>query len=395
MQDAAREAQTDRRGGAAAPEHLILLADDEAPHRRAVERILRHEGDVVSVPSGADALSVLSCRPVSLLIADQRMPGMKGTELLARAARCHPRVVRVLLTAYADVPSLESAVNEGRIHSFLSKPWRAAQLRLTVRRCLEHFDAETERLRLNRRLRDSCRAARNEADHKARLLAVLAHELGTPVHIVLNAAALLSEMELPAVAARWVDAVFRASRRLAMGVAQVHRVASLRRQPLRLRCAEVDLGAIVEQTVADLRRSLSGRELDVSVSLEGALPAIRADRRWLREALWNLLTNAVRCTPDGGRVEVDVARHAGAAVLSVCDNGIGVPVDATTELFEPFSGASGDVLLHASGWLAFGARGLGLGLALTREVAEAHRGRVCVEPREGGGSCFRIKIPLS
>jgi len=373
--------------------HRVLVVDDDDAHRRTVERALAGECSVCGVAGGVAALELLDREPVSLLLTDQRMPGMSGVELLARAAARHPQVVRMLFTAYAEVEMLSEAINAGHVYAFLGKPWQPTELRLAVRRGLQWREAQIERDALNQRLRDACAAAERDAQGKSRLLALLAHELGTPAHIALNASALLAEMELPAAARRWVEPLQRAARWMARGVAQVHRASEDQQRPLRLRAGAIDLGACLEDLVTALRAALGARVLSIGyVREDGAAPALEADPRWLREALWNLLANAVRNTPDGGHIEVRARRAGGCAAIEVTDDGDGIEADRLAAIFEPFANA-GEVHLHGSGWLAYRARGLGLGLALTRRIAAAHGGRVSAESTLGAGARFRLELP--
>src|SRR5438309_1721044 len=169
--------------------YTVLVVDDEPASLRAVTRALADDYRVVTTVTAAEALRRLAAESVAVLVVDQRMPEMTGTELLARSARQHPDVVRVLLTGYTDVETLVDAINAGQVYYYLTKPWEPRTLRLVVRRGVEHYDAEAERRRLLRELEQACSQARREAAQKGRLLAVAAHELGTPLHVLANALA--------------------------------------------------------------------------------------------------------------------------------------------------------------------------------------------------------------
>jgi signal transduction histidine kinase len=103
----------------------------------------------------------------------------------------------------------------------------------------------------------------------------------------------------------------------------------------------------------------------------------------------------VRFTPAGGRVRVSARRDADWAEVTVTDTGIGIAGPQLAEAFEPFSSTGGDLLLHGSGRFAFGARGLGLGLAMVKGIAEAHGGTVRAESRLGVGSRFTLRVPVA
>jgi signal transduction histidine kinase len=374
-------------------EHTVLIVDDEPANGRAVRRALADECRVLAAESGADALALMAREPVALVIADHRMPGMTGAEFLAETVACHPAVIRIVLTGYADVDTAIEAINRGHVYQFMSKPWEARELRQVVRRGLERFDAAAERTRLQRELRAACARARSEAEQQTRLLALTAHELGTPLHILLNALALLREAALPAATASWVDAAERATEWLVGGVSQMHEAARLRTGRLPLRPVLLPLAPVLSEAIACLRASARERRLDIEVGECADELTVRADPRWLRHAVDALLSNAVRFTADGGDVRASADVSDGWVNITIADTGIGIDPEHLADVFEPFSGAGGDLLLHGSGRFAFGARGLGLGLASVRRIAEAHGGAVRASSVLGTGSAFTIRLP--
>jgi signal transduction histidine kinase len=374
-------------------EHTVLVVDDEPANGRAVSRALADECRVLAAESGNDALALMAREPIALVIADQRMPGMSGAEFLAETVTCHPEVIRVVLTGYADVDTAIEAINRGHVYHFMSKPWEARELRQVVRRGLERFDAAAERTRLQRELRAACARARREAEQQTRLLALTAHELGTPLHILLNVLALLREAALPVAAASWVDAAERATEWLVGGVAQMHEAARLREERLPLRPVLLPLAPVLDQAIAHLRAAACERRLDIGVGECADELVVHADPRWLRHSVDALLSNAVRFTDDGGHVRASADASDSTVDITIADTGIGIAPEHLADVFEPFSGAGGDLLLHGSGRFAFGARGLGLGLASVRRIAEAHGGAVLAASAPGSGSVFTIRLP--
>jgi len=137
----------------------VLLVDDEPNVLKALGRTLRQESvQILTAPSGEEALLIMREHPVDLLISDMRMPGMSGAELLAQAAKEWPATRRVLLTGYADLESTIKAVNEGRIASYLNKPWDDLELRRVVGELLQARFLELENEQLSAEL-----AEKNEA----------------------------------------------------------------------------------------------------------------------------------------------------------------------------------------------------------------------------------------
>jgi DNA-binding NtrC family response regulator len=125
--------------------YKIMVVDDEQANLRLLERLFRNDYHVLTAESGADALNLLEQHDVALIITDQRMPGMSGTELLKRTTAIRPHMVRIILTGYTDVESLVEAINGGHVYNYVTKPWSNDDLRLTVSRALEHYETNKAR----------------------------------------------------------------------------------------------------------------------------------------------------------------------------------------------------------------------------------------------------------
>ena len=378
-------------------QHTVLVVDDEPASVRAVRRALADDYQIIAANSAAEALQLLTTQPVAMIIADHRMPEMTGTEFLARAAALYPDAIRVLLTGYTDVETVIGAINAGHVYSYVGKPWEPRELQLTVRRGFERYEADLERRRLTRELEHACVRARREAEQKGRLLTMAAHELGTPLHVLLNALDLLGMTDLPPRSREWLGTAQRNSEWLGRGLAQMSAAARANGTGgIRLRVAPLDLAALWASLRAEVDARMVSRAVRVIDDLSPDLPAIDGDERWLRQAMASLMSNAIRFTPDGGSVTVSAraALDAGEIELAIRDTGIGIEPTLLDEVFEPFSAAGGDPFQHASGSLAFGSRGLGLGLAIARAVVRLHGGELRVQSEPQRGSCFTIRLPM-
>jgi len=120
--------------------YKILIVDDEPANLRSLARLFREQYQVLTAESGAEALKLLEQHDVALLITDQRMPVMTGIELLKKTASLRPRMVRMILTGYTDIEALVEAINCGQVYRYVTKPWNNDELRLTVKRAMEHFE---------------------------------------------------------------------------------------------------------------------------------------------------------------------------------------------------------------------------------------------------------------
>ena len=117
---------------------IVLFVDDEISVLRAIKRSFRIEPyEVITANSGKEALEILSHQHVDVVVSDQRMPEMSGTELLEKIKHRWPGIVRVILSGYADAPSIVDAINLSEVYRFLTKPWDDQAIKKALRGCLE------------------------------------------------------------------------------------------------------------------------------------------------------------------------------------------------------------------------------------------------------------------
>jgi signal transduction histidine kinase len=142
-----------------------------------------------------------------------------------------------------------------------------------------------------------------------------------------------------------------------------------------------DLGAKVREIVSFARPEVERAGLGIEVDVQEDLPPALFDEGQIRQALLNVLRNAREAMPDGGTIDVSVRAEGMSVVASVEDRGTGIPEDVRSRIFDPFFSTKGE--------------GTGLGLAITRQIVEAHGGTIACEPRGGGGTSFRIALPIA
>jgi signal transduction histidine kinase len=363
--------------------------DDDRAGLATVARTLREVAPVMTAHSGAEARAALGPE-IAVVVSDYRMPAMLGTELLAEVGARDASIGRILLTAYADVESLMDAINQGHVHRYVAKPWDPRELRAAVRQAYEaalaarsRLDAETARAYARLQELDALRT---------KFLALAAHELRTPLHVLGAVLEVLTGLDLGSEAG---DLLATAARNVGWLGRSVGTMTDLVRlsEPRRRRHGALDLAAVVRRVVADVRPLCARRAL----VLDAACPPTRpgwGDADDLERALVELCLNAIRFTPDGGRVAVALASDAENTVLEVRDTGIGIDPALQARLGEPFvTGAALDA--HHSDPIAFRSGGLGLGLAVVRAIATDHGGALRIASTEGAGTIATLVVPAT
>jgi len=131
-------------------QHTLLCIDDEPNILNALKRLLRKENfKLLTANSGKDGLKILSENDVHVVVSDQRMPEMNGTEFLKKVKDAYPDIIRIILTGYTDVDSIGEAINEGHIYKFFLKPWNDQNLKLEIRQAMEQYDLVQDNKRLH------------------------------------------------------------------------------------------------------------------------------------------------------------------------------------------------------------------------------------------------------
>ncbi len=219
-------------------------------------------------------------------------------------------------------------------------------------------------------------------------LALVSHELRTPLSsIVAHIELLLDGLVDDHLRRQFMEVIGRNSLRLERLVGDLLFVAQLESADLSLMMSEVDVVAVARESVEGVKLRAQKSGIDISLVLPDEELMLTGDPDRLGQALDNLLTNAIKYSPEGGSVSVRIFRRAGECVVEVEDRGVGILADEQEQLFDRFFRASAAVSLHI--------QGLGLGLLIVKRIVEGHGGRVSVSSVIGVGSKFSIALPLS
>ncbi|MCY6490203.1 hybrid sensor histidine kinase/response regulator [Leptolyngbya sp. GGD] len=223
---------------------------------------------------------------------------------------------------------------------------------------------------------------------KDEFLAIVSHELRTPLNPILGWSKLLCEGKLSGeVAQRALNTIFRNAALQVQLIDDLLDVSRILRGKLSLKWGIIDLIAVVHSALDTVRLMADNKRIKLQFDAEASI-MIRGDATRLQQVVWNLLTNAIKFTPEAGQIEISLSDAENFAVLSVQDTGRGITSDFLPYVFESFRQED------ASSTRKIG--GLGLGLAITRHLVELHGGTIEVHSGGAGqGSVFIIKLPIA
>jgi two-component system sensor histidine kinase/response regulator len=377
-----------RPAAAAALPPKILVVDDIFENRELARMALEAEDyRVICAAGGEEALALFEAERPDCVLLDIRMPGLDGFSTCERL-RAMPGGAAasiVFLTALRDVVSFDRAVKAGA-DDFLTKPILPTELVVRVR-------SQLELKRLDGALRAHVEVVHRQRDdllrlqlQKEQLMGFLVHDLKNPVNSIdLHAQLLEHQKDLPEPVARSVTKIRAATRNLLALILEILDVGKGDEGRLEARRSAVDLAALLADIFVHAESRASAAGLTLSPQVEIAPGELHADVTLLRRVLENLLDNAVRHTPRGGRIDVKATSDDRAIAIVVADDGAGIPIGLRDRIFDRYV----QVELPGS---ASGRAGRGLGLAFCRVAMEAHGGTISLDAGPVGAA-FRLRFP--
>ncbi len=360
----------------------LLVVDDEKEIVAALRRQFRRDYDVLVAYSAEEGYAQMREREVQVILSDQCMPGMSGSEFFAKVEGEFPDAVRLMLTGYADIGAVIAAINEGRVFRYITKPWNPAELAAIVASAFERY----ERVRADRALAGELRAlvasleARLEEGSAAlaasservreleraqdELLGVVAHDVRDAIGLVLDHVRRLSAMpDPPAETLRTtLGRVERTSSLVLEAIDGRLDDASVRGGRLALRRRRVPVAEVLGEVVQ--RHAQRGRPRSIDVVWDGS----RCPTEWtmdpdrVRQLLEHLIGDAIEVSPPGSTVRVEVARDGHDLSITVSDQGRGVAAE-------------------------------GLGPSICKSLVERHGGRIRAEREAGVGTRVVVTLP--
>ncbi len=354
----------------------ILVVDDTPDNCLLIQAILQDEGyDVELSESGKDALAKIEQSPPDLILLDVMMPGMDGYEVTRRIRQnAGLPFIPILLTTAYDQPSVAQGLDLGA-DDFIRKP--------------VHFDELLARVRALLRLKHSVDERDQIARQREDFVSRLTHDLRTPlvaadrmlVLLIQGAMGELSEDVLEIMAT-----MVRSNQNLLTMVNMLLEVYRYEAGRKSLVFSPVDLSAMIGEVIQELSSLAIDKGLALNFEAQPSTSfEIKGDRIELHRVITNLIGNAIKFT-DQGSVTVHLSllsKNDGSQVeIKIQDTGPGISLEEQSTLFESFSSGK-----HKRA-------GSGLGLQLSRRIAEAHSGTVSVQSELGEGSCFIVRLPV-
>jgi len=366
-----------------APTTALIIDDDTEMTVILRHTLLAHGFEVISAVSAEEALSAVAEAPVDIIILDLMLPGMSGIDLLKRL-KSNPswRSIPVIIaSARGSAEDVREGLAEGA-GDYIRKPFSSIE-----------FLARVNSMLRQKKLRDKLESSNSElmrlCQMKDEFLSMVSHDIRTPLNSIVGFSDFLLEAkmgDLNEKQARMVDVIRKSAKAQLSLVENLLEVARLNSGRVVLRLRPADLAGIAQECCDGIRPSAEKKNIDFVFSARDGMVPVMADDQRIGQVANNLISNALKFTPRGGRVEVDVFRAPKGGVLCVRDTGPGIPEEERHKLFSRFE----QTRIKSTS----GESGFGLGLAIVKNIVEMHNGRVWVESKIGEGAEFFVQLPL-
>jgi signal transduction histidine kinase len=354
----------------------ILVVDDHPANLTAARAVLEPLGqEIVAVSSGEQALVELSARKFVVALLDVNMPGMTGLDL-ARTIRetnhQNASLPIIFLTAMeTDTAQIRDAYATGAV-DYVHKPIEPDILRSKVATFVDLYRTGQQLAReiAARAEIEAARAAAEQSNReKDEFLAILSHELRTPLTaILIRCHVLLSGSSDPTAIERGLRMIEHSAQREAYIIDNVIEMGRLATSSVVMDMGMVDVAAVLREVVDRVSWNAGQQNIALAVTIAPEPAKVWGDGQRLRQALFNVVSNAVKFTPPAGRIDIRLEREPAHVVVRVIDTGIGFSAEVAARLFEKFKQAD------SSSTRPYG--GLGLGLAVARHIVELHGGTI-------------------
>jgi len=404
----------------------ILYVEDDPASEILVRRILTSEGfEVIHAADGLSAIEMARNEHPDLILMDINISGLDGYEVTTRLRSIEEleNTPIVAVTAATLRGDRERALIAG-CSGYISKPIDVDRFPDQVRSFLAGTTEEIESVEqkaeylveYSQRLVDRLEAKIRELEKsnaelqkldqmKTDFIIIAGHELRTPLTAIYGYAQILQNnpdipgsSDQPGSPRFIIEKMTEATWRLNQVVGDILNVSLIDANKLDLSIGPVFIKTLIQQALDDIQKSKYHRQVEFVVEGITDLPMIFGDGQRLYQALWNIISNAVKYTPDGGKVFITGQQYDDAIQVTVRDTGIGIAPEDQEHIFDRFY-ILHDPRLHRSSKTAFKGGGLGVGLTVARGIIEGHGGRIWVES-EGydeqrlPGSTFHLLLPI-
>jgi signal transduction histidine kinase len=355
----------------------LLVVDDDVDLASNLQDILETEGySTTAAHDGRTALALCQRKPIDLSLIDIMLPDISGLELIEKLAELSPGMESIIITGHASLETAIDAVKQGHIVAYEVKPLD-----------MDHILALTEQIVERKQLEKKLIVCEELNKLKSEIIAKVSHELRTPLATIKGYSTMMLNYEprlWRSERHEYLKSIDSATDRLTSLVSQLLDMSRIEAGLMKLDRSPANITELLEEAATEAQ--IRSPRHKIVRNLGAGLPKVNIDASRIREVMDNLLDNAHKYSELGTKVVVSAQRDDHQLLISVADQGTGIPDDELERVFEPMYRIEQVPYPKMDG--------LGLGLAICKGLVEAHGGRIWAESKMGEGSTFYFSIPI-
>lgn len=368
----------------------ILVVDDEEWILSIFQNALEESGYLVDCAlDGYIALEMCEETTYHIVITDLVMPSLDGLSLLKRIKARWPTTEVIVVTGYATIKAAIEALKEGA-SDFILKPVNFDQIRFTINKCYQKIKALTE----NQELRTLNHRLRELNEMKDKFLSITNHELRTPVTIIkgyleiLDASLTNKDREVEEI----LSILMKTTMEMLETIDRLHILSRMQHGKWEFQLGMINPVEVLEKIIERMKPLYNHRKVTLEMLPVHREVKVLGNVSGLRLIFHELLHNALKFTPDGGRVVVRLYHQTDQVVFEIADTGVGIPYEKQELIFKDFYEVQ-DSINHSSSREEFMGGGMGIGLSLVKELVLSLNGKIEVDSEPEVGSTFRVYFP--
>lgn len=365
----------------------VLYLDNQIINLEVFKGCFEDQYEIFVADTAQDASNIIKKNEIKVLITDQRMPDVEGLDFIIEVKRQQPNLSCIILTAYPDPDLLLSALNKAEVFRFLVKPWLEYDLRQTIDKAIETYDAKEEKKKLIEELTIAKYKAEESDRLKSAFLSNLSHEIRTPMNGILGFSNLLNNPELTDIQRnKYVGIIQAKSQHLMNIITDIIDISKIEAGQLKVNNLMTNINNMLTDLIAlyQVPAKKKNIQLIVHKSLTDHESEIYTDYTKLRQVLENLVGNALKFT-DKGSIRVTYELKKEKLLFCIEDTGIGIHSDSQKIIFDSFSQvANSSTRLYG---------GTGLGLSISQAYVHELGGDIWLKSEPGKGTVFYFTIP--
>ena len=369
----------------------ILVVDDEEPVREMVAKIVTHVGhDAVTARDGKEALEMLGKEAFTILITDLKMPEMDGFELMKLARVGFPEMHIICMTGHGLTTTYTDVVAAGAT-DYISKPFSIDEMSAKLDRVIREKHLIRDLTKKSVELEKLNEELKRTEQLKSDFISGVSHELRSPLTVIKEVLSLVLDERIGALTEdqkEYLGIANKNTLRLGGMIDALHDFSRLESgKELELKFEPVRLLPVIDEVWMTLSQQLEEKKITFENHLDPETPLVIGDRNRLVEVFFNLISNGMRFTPPGGKITIGskgLTEDRNYLKVVVADTGRSIPAEDLPRIFDRFF--QGQRIQE----------GLvtGVGLAVTKEIIEGHRGVIQAESKPGVGNSFVFTVPL-